>query len=95
MGLSRLLKAQPHMLFSHHTTSACSDSRPGSVSQQTAPGCIRVIAVAEKPDSDRSLTTVWKARAPEAKPLDLEPVAFGRPWPLALGPQPLAVSPSR
>ena len=26
------------MLFSHQTTSACSDSRPGSVSQQTEPG---------------------------------------------------------
>ena len=45
-----LAKAQPARLFSHQTTSACSDSSPGSVSQQTDPGCIRVIEVAEKPD---------------------------------------------
>jgi len=67
IGLSRLLNAQPHWLFSHHTTSACSDSRPGNVSQHTAPVCMRVMAVAEKPDSDRSLTTVWKASSPEAR----------------------------
>lgn len=67
IGLSRLANAQPAAPFSHQTTSACRDSKPGSVSQQIDPWCIRLTAVAEKPLNDRSFTTVWNARFPDAR----------------------------
>ena len=40
---------------------------PGRVSQQIVPGAMRLTAVAEKPDSERSCTTVWNPRPPEAR----------------------------
>jgi hypothetical protein len=42
-------------------------SSPGSVSQTRPPLCSRFTATAEKPDSERSCTTVWKLREPEGR----------------------------
>ncbi len=67
IGLSRFWKAQPTRLLFHQITSAWSDSSPGNCSQQSVPTCIRLIEAAEKPDSDRSCTTVWKPLAPEGR----------------------------
>ena len=67
IGLSRRAKAQPTRLLFHQTTRASIDSSWGIDSQQIVPGCIRVIDSAEKPESERSWTTVWKPLVPEGR----------------------------
>ena len=58
IGLSSFSKAQPTRLLSHQITSDCSASNPGSVSQQTVPGCKRLTAAPQKPLRDKSCITV-------------------------------------